>query len=82
MPFRIFFAYNVLGATLWVAVWAPLGYLAGDHIGTIYATATSYSLYLLIALVLVLAFWIARAVLRRRRGAVPAATTDLRDLEE
>jgi membrane protein DedA with SNARE-associated domain len=81
MPFKTFFAYNVLGATLWVAVWAPLGYLAGDHIGTIYATATSYSLYLLIALVLVLAFWVARAVLRRRRGQVPA-TTDLRDLEE
>lgn len=81
MPFRTFFAYNVLGATLWVAVWAPIGYLAGDHIGTIYATTTRYSLYLLIALVLVLAALVARTVLRRKRGPV-AGTPDVTDLED
>jgi membrane protein DedA with SNARE-associated domain len=71
MPWKRFLFYNVLGATLWVAVWAPIGYLAGDHIGTIYADATRYSLYLLIALAVLLAAWIARTVWRRRRG--PAA---------
>jgi membrane protein DedA with SNARE-associated domain len=71
MPWKRFLAYTTLGAVLWVAVWAPLGYLAGDHIGTIYADATRYSLYLLIALVVALAAWITRAVWRRRRS--PAA---------
>jgi membrane protein DedA with SNARE-associated domain len=71
MPFKRFLFCNVLGATLWVAVWAPIGYLAGSHIGTIYATATRYSLYLLIALVLLLAGWVVRAFLRRRRGRAP-----------
>jgi len=71
MPWKQFLAFTTLGAVLWVGVWAPLGYLAGDHIGTIYADVTRYSLYLLIALVVVLAALIARAVWRRRRG--PAA---------
>jgi len=73
MPWKQFLAFTTLGAVLWVAVWAPLGYLAGDHIGTIYADATRYSLYLLIALVVVLAAWITRTVWRRRRGPVAQA---------
>ena len=76
MPWKQFLAFTTLGAVLWVGVWAPLGYLAGDHIGTIYADVTRYSLYLLIALVVVLAALIARAVWRRRRGpAAQAAQT-------
>jgi membrane protein DedA with SNARE-associated domain len=73
MPWKRFLAFNVLGATLWVAVWAPVGYLAGNHIGTIYSTATRYSLYLLIALAVLLAAWLARTVWRRRRGPAPEA---------
>ena len=71
MPWRNFLAFTTLGAVLWVGVWAPVGYLAGNHIGTIYSTATRYSLYLLIALAVVLAAWLARTIWRRRRG--PAA---------
>jgi membrane protein DedA with SNARE-associated domain len=71
MPLKRFMIFNVLGAVLWVAVWAPVGYLAGNHIGTIYATATRYSLYLLIALLLLLAILIVRAVWRRKRSPVP-----------
>jgi membrane protein DedA with SNARE-associated domain len=71
MPFRRFLFFTTLGAVLWVGVWAPVGYLAGGHIGTIYSTATRYSLYLLVALVLVLAAWVVRAVLRRRRRPAP-----------
>ena len=71
MPFKSFLAFTTLGAVLWVGVWAPIGYLAGDHIGTIYATAVRYSLYLLIALLLLLAAWLVRAVWRRKRSPVP-----------
>ena len=73
MPWKRFLAFTTLGAVLWVAVWAPVGYLAGDHIGVIYATATRYSLYLLIALLVLLAAWIARAVWRRTRSPAPRA---------
>jgi membrane protein DedA with SNARE-associated domain len=69
MPWRRFLAFTSLGAIAWVAVWAPLGYLAGNHIGTIYADGVRYSLYLLIALAVLAAAWAARAVRRRRRAA-------------
>ena len=49
-----------------------LGYLAGSHIGTIYHYITQYSFYLLIALGVLLAGYIAWRVLRRRRRAAPA----------
>jgi membrane protein DedA with SNARE-associated domain len=71
MPWRRFLVFNVIGAVLWVGVWTAAGYLAGDHIQVIYAEVTRYSLYLLIALgVLVLAL-VGRAVLRRRRRVSP-----------
>jgi membrane protein DedA with SNARE-associated domain len=64
-----FLAFNALGAALWVGVWASVGYLAGGHITTIYDVVTRYSLYLLIALAVVAAAWIIRAVVRARRRA-------------
>jgi membrane protein DedA with SNARE-associated domain len=64
-----FFAFNVLGAALWVGTWVSLGYLAGNHIDTIYHYFTQYSYYALIALAVLLAGYIARRVLRRRRAA-------------
>jgi membrane protein DedA with SNARE-associated domain len=73
MPWPRFLASSLLGAVLWVAVWAPIGYLAGTDIGTIYATATRYSLYLLFALILLIAIVIVRAVVRRRRARAPKA---------
>ncbi|MGW1167850.1 DedA family protein [Streptomyces sp. NPDC002550] len=69
MPWPRFFAFNALGAALWVGLWAGVGYAAGNHITTIYTEVNRYSTYLLIALgVLVLAL-VARRVLRRRRAA-------------
>jgi membrane protein DedA with SNARE-associated domain len=80
MPWRRFLAFTTLGAVLWVALWAPLGYLAGNHIGTIYSDIVRYSLYVLIALAVLVAAWITRAVLRRRRPAAAAGPVpDLRD---
>lgn len=72
MPWRRFLIFNAVGAVLWVALWSSAGYLAGNHIGTLYADMVRYSLYLLIALVLLVAAWIMRAVLRRRRRAAQA----------
>ncbi|HWG63767.1 MAG TPA: DedA family protein [Streptosporangiaceae bacterium] len=62
-----FLAFNALGAALWVGVWVSVGYLAGGHITVIYNTVTRYSLYVLIALAIVVAALIIRAVVRHRR---------------
>jgi membrane protein DedA with SNARE-associated domain len=64
-----FLAFNALGAALWVSVWVSVGYLAGGHITTIYNAVTRYSLYVLIALGVVVAALIIRAVMRARRRA-------------
>jgi membrane protein DedA with SNARE-associated domain len=66
-----FLVFNALGAALWVGTWVSLGYLAGSHIGTIYHYITQYSLYVLIALAVLLAGYIAWRVLRRRRHGTP-----------
>ena len=66
-----FLAFNALGAALWVGTWVSLGYLAGSHIDTIYSRITKYSFYLLIALAVLLAAYIAWRVLRRRSRAAP-----------
>jgi membrane protein DedA with SNARE-associated domain len=62
-----FLAFNALGAALWAGTWVSLGYLAGSHIGTIYHYITEYSLYLLIALAVLLTGYIAWRLLRRDR---------------
>jgi membrane protein DedA with SNARE-associated domain len=75
MHWKKFVVFNALGAVLWVGVWVTLGYVAGNHIITIYDQITRYSLYLLIALVVVVAALIARWLLRRRaRGRTRAAS--------
>jgi membrane protein DedA with SNARE-associated domain len=62
-----FLVFNAIGAALWVAVWTSVGYFSGSHIDTIYADATRYDKYLVVALVLVLAAYV--AVRMRRRSA-------------
>jgi membrane protein DedA with SNARE-associated domain len=64
-----FLAFNALGAALWVGVWASVGYLAGGHITTIYHAISRYSLYVLIALAVLVVALIIRAAIRRRRRA-------------
>jgi membrane protein DedA with SNARE-associated domain len=68
-----FLFFNAIGAALWVGVWTSIGYFSGNHITSIYNTATRYSLYLAIAAgVLILAF-IARLVWRRRQRRLAEA---------
>lgn len=66
MPWPRFTMYNAIGAALWVGVWTTVGYLAGDHIEVIYATVTRYSLYVLIAVVVLVLAWVTRVLIRRR----------------
>ena len=68
-----FLIYNAAGAVAWVAVWVSAGYLAGDHIEAIYKNVSRYAVYLLIALVVLLAAYLATRLARRKRrmAAVP-----------
>jgi len=66
MHWRRFVVFNALGAALWVGLWVSLGYLAGNHITTIYTQITRYSLYVLIALAVVVVAFIGRLLWRRR----------------
>jgi membrane protein DedA with SNARE-associated domain len=63
-----FLAFNALGAALWVGVWTSIGYFSGNHIDSIYHTATKYSLYLAIAAGVLVVALIARAVWRHQRA--------------
>jgi membrane protein DedA with SNARE-associated domain len=66
MPWPRFVAFNALGAALWVGTWTSVGYLAGNHIGTIYTEVNRYALYLLAAVALLVAALIVRYWRRRR----------------
>jgi membrane protein DedA with SNARE-associated domain len=62
-------------------LWSTVGYLAGNNIVSVYSIVTRYSLYLMIALGVLAAAWITRAVLRRRRRAAaaePGSPPDIR----
>lgn len=52
-----FTTFNAIGAAAWVGTWISIGYLAGDHIGTIYSDVSRYLIYVVIAAVVVLAAW-------------------------
>src|SRR5215472_13645478 len=73
MHWRRFVFFNAIGAALWVGTWVTLGYLAGNHITTIYHYITQYSLYALIAAVVLAATFIIWHVLRRRRRVTQRA---------
>ena len=75
-----FVIFNALGAALWVGTWVSVGYLAGNHIETIYHYITQYSLYVLIAVVALIVALIIRHVLRRRRRAARRETGAAEDL--
>jgi membrane protein DedA with SNARE-associated domain len=67
MHWARFIPFNAIGAALWVAVWVSVGYFSGDHINSIYDTATRYQLYFAIAVGLVILALIARRLIRLRR---------------
>ncbi|MEV5147751.1 DedA family protein [Streptomyces sp. NPDC052727] len=67
MHWRRFLAFNALGAALWVGLWTTLAYLAGSHITTVYDEIRRYQLYVVLAVAVVLAAFVVRHVVRRRR---------------
>jgi membrane protein DedA with SNARE-associated domain len=71
MRWLTFGFFNALGACAWVATWVSIGYAVGDHIGPIYDDVNRFALYLLLALVVLLAGYIVRRVTRRRRAGGP-----------
>src|SRR6516165_4316691 len=73
MHWRRFVVFNALGAALWVGTWVSLGYVAGNHINTIYHYITQYSYYVLIAAVVLAATFIVWHVIRRRGRATNRA---------
>jgi len=77
-----FLAFNALGAALWVGTWVSLGYLAGDHITTIYHYINLYSYYVLIALAVLLVGYIAWRFRRRRRRRTLAAAARAEETDE
>jgi len=67
MHWARFLAFNALGAALWVGLWTTVGYLAGNHLQTLYGTFHKYEIYLtILAVVLILAL-VARRWWRHRR---------------
>ncbi|MEW2288678.1 DedA family protein [Streptomyces sp. NPDC047841] len=67
MHWRRFLAFNALGAALWVGLWTTLAYLAGSHITAIYDEIRRYELYVLVAVAVLVAAFVLRHVVRRRR---------------
>ncbi len=65
MHWAKFLTFNAIGAALWVATWTSIGYFSGNHIDSVYNTATRYSTYLAIAAAALIIAWIARAIWRR-----------------
>jgi membrane protein DedA with SNARE-associated domain len=68
MHWAKFVVFNAIGAALWVATWATIGYVSGSHIDSVYAAATRYGTYLAIAAGVVLAGYVAYRIYRGRRG--------------
>jgi membrane protein DedA with SNARE-associated domain len=71
LPWRKFLLFNALGAALWVGTWTSVGYFAGDHIETIYRQVSRYSLYLLVAAVVLVIAWAANRYRRNRARRRP-----------
>ncbi|MEU7053904.1 DedA family protein [Streptomyces eurythermus] len=68
MHWRRFLAFNALGAALWVGLWTTLAYLAGSHITAIYDEIRRYQLYVVLAVAVVIAGFVVRHLVRRRRA--------------
>jgi membrane protein DedA with SNARE-associated domain len=82
MRWLTFTLFNVLGACAWVATWVSVGYVAGDHIDTVYRDVNRFSLYAVIALAVLLAGYIGWRLLRRRRASHAQETPEVQGESE
>jgi membrane protein DedA with SNARE-associated domain len=60
MRWRRFLIFNAIGAALWVAVWASVGYFSGTRINSVYNAVTRYDRFLAIAVCLLVVAYVAR----------------------
>ncbi|MHB8342107.1 MAG: DedA family protein [Mycobacteriales bacterium] len=72
MPWLRFLAFNALGALLWVGLWSTVGYTAGSHLPALYKDISRYEVYLLAAVVVLVAALVIRHRHRHRRTHPPA----------
>jgi membrane protein DedA with SNARE-associated domain len=79
MRWFTFALFNVIGACVWVGTWVSVGYLAGDHITSIYNGVNRFAIYLFIALAVLLVGYIARRVVRHRRSRRAREASGARD---
>ena len=76
MRWRLFMAFNALGAILWVGAWTGIGYFSGHHVDSIYRTISHYQVYVAAGVIVCVAGLVARRVrfahraARRATGAV------------
>ncbi len=63
MKWSRFIVFNMLGAALWVSFWSTVGYFGGSHIQTF----LRYQLYLSIAVVIFVVFYIGMHLRKRHR---------------
>ena len=85
MRWLTFTVYNAIGACAWVGTWVSIGYIAGDHINTIYSVFNRVAIYVLAALAVLIIAYVTWRGIRRRRSReaqeAPAseATSEARD---
>jgi membrane protein DedA with SNARE-associated domain len=77
MHWKKFIPFNMLGAALWVGLWVSIGYFSGDHIDSIYRTATKYELYFGIAVGLVIVAWIAHRLWKHQKKRAERMQSEL-----
>jgi len=68
MRWLTFTVYNAIGACAWVGTWVSIGYVAGDHINTIYSIFNRVAIYLLGAVAVLIAGYVIWRLIRRRRS--------------
>jgi membrane protein DedA with SNARE-associated domain len=85
MRWLTFTIYNAIGACAWVGTWVSIGYIAGDHIDTIYSVFNRVAIYLLVAVAVLVIGYVAWRLVRRGRSREPQqapaseATPEARD---
>jgi membrane protein DedA with SNARE-associated domain len=67
MPWWRFLAFNATGAVVWSTVFTGLGYLAGEHINSLYAKVQRYEAWIFVVMGLAVVVFAVRYLLRRHR---------------
>jgi membrane protein DedA with SNARE-associated domain len=68
MRWLTFTIYNAIGACAWVGTWVSIGYIAGDHINTIYSVFNRVAIYVLAALAVLIIAYVTWRLIRRRQS--------------